>query len=109
MNSRLPPQRARALVAPTRPPLSVVARAGELQRPRTRRLQALCVLLRDLGHESAHAQPGHMRRSERWRRVIGKHEASKAELDKLVSSWSDRASLRSDHFVVETEPGGATR
>ncbi len=84
---------------------ALVARAGALQLPHLQRLQALHVLLRDPDHEAAHAFLGHKRRNKRWRWVIGKHEAPKEELDKLVSKWSDRASLRSEHFVVETSTG----
>jgi hypothetical protein len=80
----------------------LVARAGQLQLPHLQRLQALHVLLRDPDHTQAHEFLGHKRRNKRWRWVLGKHEADKEELDKLVTKWSDRVSLRSEHFVVET-------
>lgn len=83
----------------------LVARAGELKLPHLQRLQALHVLLRDPEHDAAHTFLGHERRNKRWRWVIGKHEAPKEELDKLIAKWSDRASLRSEHFVVETSTG----
>lgn len=80
----------------------LVARAGELQLPHMQRLQALHVLLRDPEHVQAHEWLGHKRRNKQWRWAVGEHVATKAELDKLVTKWSDRASLRSEHFVVET-------
>lgn len=76
----------------------LVARAGELHLPQVQRL-------RDPDCGAAHAFLGHKRRNKRWRWVIGKHEGAKEELDKLVSKGSDRVSLRSEHFVVETSTG----